>query len=90
MTYDLHGGWEPFTGHNAPLYPRSDEIGYQRNLNIDAAIKYWKQNGADPTKLILGLASYGRSFTLSNQAQYNLGSPASGSGSSLPVDLFKI
>lgn len=88
MTYDLHGSWEPFTGHNAPLYARAAEIGAQRNLNLDAVIKYWKQNGADPAKLVLGLASYGRTFTLVNAAQNGLGASTSGAGASQPVKIF--
>lgn len=27
MTYDMHGAWDPVTGHNAPLYPRASETG---------------------------------------------------------------
>lgn len=34
MSYDLHGSWETFTGHNSPLYARGDETGAQRNLNV--------------------------------------------------------
>ena len=34
MAYDLHGGWEMFTGHNAPLYKRSDEPESQATLNV--------------------------------------------------------
>ena len=89
MTYDLHGSWESFTGHNAPLYPRANEYGAQRNLNLDAVVKYWKQNGADPSKIVLGLASYGRTFTLSNTLQNGLGAPASGAGTAQPVNIKK-
>ena len=50
--------------------------------------QYWrcscKQNGADPAKLILGLANYGRTFT--NKSEYSLGAPASGNGNPLPVN----
>ena len=86
MTYDLHGSWETFTGLNAPLYPRSNEVGEQRNLNIDAVINYWLSKGATKSKLILGLASYGRSFTLVSSTQTGLGAPANGAGNSLPVN----
>ena len=34
MTYDFHGGWETFTGHNSPLYPRAAETGDQQLLNM--------------------------------------------------------
>ncbi|KAH3706729.1 hypothetical protein DPMN_066117 [Dreissena polymorpha] len=34
MSYDLHGGWEAFTGHNAPLYARAAESGEQTQLNV--------------------------------------------------------
>jgi len=86
MTYDLHGSWETFTGGNAPLYSRSNEVGEQRNLNIDAVVNYWISNGANKSKLILGLASYGRSFTLSGPTQNGLGAPASDAGNALTVN----
>ena len=72
-------------GHNAPLYPRTNEVGDQRNLNIDSSVKYWIAAGAPKNKLVLGLASYGRSFTLSNPSSNTLGSSASGAGSAGPV-----
>ncbi len=34
MTYDFHGKWESRTGHNSPLYPRQDEQGSARQLNM--------------------------------------------------------
>ena len=34
MTYDFHGKWESRTGHNSPLYPRDDEQGSARHLNM--------------------------------------------------------
>lgn len=33
MAYDLHGSWDGFTGHNSPLFDRSDETGEQSQLN---------------------------------------------------------
>lgn len=74
-------------GHNAPLYPRLSESGneLQKTLNIDSVINYWVNNGATKSKLILGLASYGRTFTLADENQYGLGSLANGAGNNLPV-----
>ena len=78
MAYDLHGSWENFTGHNAPLYARSDEIDKQAELNVDYALKYWLDNGAPPEKLVLGLGLYGRAFTLESTNNTLPGAPASG------------
>jgi hypothetical protein len=44
------------------------------------AAKYWVQLGAPPEKLNIGLALYGRSFTLKNAADHGVGSPAKGGG----------
>lgn len=34
MTYDLHGSWDPLTGHNSPLYGRADESHEDALLNM--------------------------------------------------------
>ncbi|ESO85838.1 hypothetical protein LOTGIDRAFT_130278, partial [Lottia gigantea] len=80
MTYDLHGSWETFTGHNAPLYPRSDETGDQKNLNVDWAANYWVQKGAPKNKLNIGIDLYGRAFTLKNAANNKPGDATTGPG----------
>lgn len=64
MTYDLHGSWETKTGHNSPLFPRSSETGTERQLNTKWAAEYWVSLGAPKSLLNIGLATYGRSFTL--------------------------
>nr|AYD38868.1 acidic mammalian chitinase-like protein [Mytilus galloprovincialis] len=79
MSYDLHGSWQSTTGHNSPLFPKSDEYGDQRYLNIDYVAKYWNSSGAPKGKLIIGLATYGRTFTLSG-SQTSIGAAASGPG----------
>ncbi|PVD37546.1 hypothetical protein C0Q70_00140 [Pomacea canaliculata] len=76
MTYDLHGSWETFTGHNSPLYARGDETGAQRNLNVDWAARYWVQKGAPKDKLNIGMGLYGRSFTLASASNHQPGAPA--------------
>ncbi|KAK3740875.1 hypothetical protein RRG08_011337 [Elysia crispata] len=76
MTYDFHGGWENVTGHNSPLYAGDHESGDQRQLNMGWAAKYWVTNGCPPSKLVVGLPLYGRSFTLTTE-KTTVGSPAS-------------
>ncbi|GBM66525.1 Chitotriosidase-1 [Araneus ventricosus] len=80
MTYDFHGSWERTTGHNAPLYPGPGVP----ELSVDYAIKYWVKNGAPKSKIILGMGTYGRSFTLANAANNGLGAPSTGPGMAGP------
>ncbi|PNF19362.1 Acidic mammalian chitinase [Cryptotermes secundus] len=81
MTYDLHGPWDPVTGHNAPLYAGSNDDG----LTVDAAIQYWIKEGAPSEKVILGIGTYGRSFTLSSSVNdCIIGAPATGAGHAGP------
>ncbi|KAH9508786.1 Endochitinase 1 [Bulinus truncatus] len=78
MSYDFHGTWEGVTGHHSPLYGRTGEIGSQ--FNIDYAARYLTDLGLPKAKLNIGLATYGISFTLSNEDQYDVGAPISGAG----------
>ncbi|KAI3379773.1 hypothetical protein SNEBB_002045 [Seison nebaliae] len=80
MAYDYHGVWNKETGHNAPLTPRSDQSGTQRTLNVEASVDGWIELGAKPEKLVLGLAAYGRTFTLSDESMTDMNSPISGAG----------
>ncbi|KAK9709298.1 Glycosyl hydrolases family 18 [Popillia japonica] len=81
MTYDMHGAWDPVTGHNAPLYPRASETGAAAAFSVDSCIKAWISRGAEAKKLILGTGTYGRTFTLSSSGNNNIGAPISGGGS---------
>lgn len=42
-------------------------------------MKYWVEKGAPPEKLMMGIANYGRTFTLSS-GETGVGAPASGGG----------
>ena len=87
MSYDYHGSWETFTGHNAPLYRGSTESQDQAILNVNFTISYYIELGFPAEKIVLGLGAYGRSFTLSNSVQTTFGSPTSGGGTAGKVKL---
>lgn len=80
MAYDFHGKWERETGHNAPLYASSLDSEWQKQLSVDNAASMWVRLGAPKEKLIIGMPTYGRSFTLSNSANFRVHAPASGGG----------
>ncbi|XP_008575859.1 PREDICTED: chitotriosidase-1 isoform X1 [Galeopterus variegatus] len=80
MAYDFHGSWERVTGHNSPLYKRQGESGAAAELNVDAAVQQWLQKGAPANKLILGMPTYGRTFTLASSSDTRVGAPATGPG----------
>ncbi|XP_066559337.1 acidic mammalian chitinase [Amia ocellicauda] len=83
MTYDFHGAWDPFTGHNSPLYQGSTDQGELVNFNIDFAMKYWRDQGAPVEKLLMGFPTYGRTFRLTSP-ENGVGAPASGAASAGP------
>lgn len=80
MAYDFHGKWEREAGHNAPLYASSLDSEWQKQLSVDNAASMWVRLGAPKDKLIIGMPTYGRSFTLSNPANFRVHAPASGGG----------
>lgn len=44
------------------------------------AVDYWLRKGTPKEKLILGLATYGRSFKLQDENNFGVGAPATGAG----------
>uniref|UniRef100_A0A182PFM1 chitinase n=1 Tax=Anopheles epiroticus TaxID=199890 RepID=A0A182PFM1_9DIPT len=85
MVYDMHGAWDSYCGINAPLYRGpADTTGKQVQLNVNASIQYWLAQGAPAEKLVLGIPLYGRSFTLANAGNTQVGAPAVGGGTPGP------
>lgn len=80
MAYDFHGKWERETGHNAPLHAPSSDSEWRKQLSVENAAATWVRLGAPKDKLIIGMPTYGRTFTLSNPKVYKVNSPASGGG----------
>ncbi|XP_055914027.1 chitinase-3-like protein 2 isoform X1 [Eupeodes corollae] len=82
MTYDYHfyARSTPFTGLNAPLFARYKEHSILGTLNINYSVNFWLKSGLDRQKLVVGLPTYGHSFTLVNPFNNGIESPASGIG----------
>merc|ERR1712038_1123070 len=80
MAYDFHGKWESQAGHNAPLYAPSSDSEWRKQLSVEFAAKMWTRLGTPKEKLVIGMPTYGRSFTLSNPSQYVVNSPSKGGG----------
>lgn len=79
MTYDFHGSWDHTTGENSPLYDPQSE------LSVDSAVSYWIESGAPPSKLVLGIPLYGRTFTLADTTHFGLNAPTYGPGEPGPL-----
>ncbi|KAG5679148.1 hypothetical protein PVAND_008739 [Polypedilum vanderplanki] len=82
LSYDYHSAYEPAVNHHAPLYPieEENEYSFDNDLNINATINYYIKSGADRDKLVLGIPTYGRSYTLFNPESNEIGAPADGPG----------
>ncbi|CAF1071697.1 unnamed protein product [Adineta ricciae] len=83
MAYDYHGSWNSHIGFNSPLYARSSEKGDKRLLNQQATVDTWIDGGCPPSKLVLGLGMYGRTFKLKQKknADTKPYGPSKGAGS---------
>ncbi|NP_001273800.1 uncharacterized protein LOC101900547 precursor [Musca domestica] len=73
MTYDFHN--QATLSYNSPLKGQGEN-------NVESAIKYWLNAGAPASKLIMGLAFYGRHFAYAQQPQ--AGAPQLGEGTPGP------
>ncbi|XP_037028163.1 uncharacterized protein LOC119068609 [Bradysia coprophila] len=82
LSYDYHSAFEPSVNHHAPLYSLEEEseYNYDSELNIDYSIRYYLNEGADRDKLVLGIPTYGRSYTLLNEDVTDIGAPTDGPG----------
>jgi chitinase len=78
MCYDYHGQWDKKTGHVAPMYLHAEA--WEQTFNANFTINYWIQKGADPRKLIMGMPTYGQSFSLAERTNHGLNAPTYGGG----------
>ncbi|KZF20249.1 glycoside hydrolase family 18 protein [Xylona heveae TC161] len=79
MTYDLHGTWDstdPYIGAVVNAHTNLTEITQTFDL-------LWR-NSIDPSKVVMGMGFYGRSFTLSDPSCNTAGCPFSSGGNPGP------
>lgn len=58
MTYDMHGPWDGTTGHQSAL----DDPQTGDPLTVAAAVREYVARGCQPSKLVVGMPFYGRTF----------------------------
>jgi GH18 family chitinase/predicted carbohydrate-binding protein with CBM5 and CBM33 domain len=61
QAYDLHGPWNPLTGHNAGLHHNSADPTDNR-LNIEAILGQYLAGGFTKDQLLIGAPFYARTF----------------------------
>ncbi|OIW09290.1 hypothetical protein TanjilG_01261 [Lupinus angustifolius] len=72
MCFDYHGSWDNFTGFNAALYDPNS------NISTHYGIGSWIKSGVPPTKLVMGLSLYGRTWKLQDPNNHGVGALAVG------------
>ncbi|KAM6502786.1 endochitinase [Amanita muscaria] len=63
MNYDVYGPWSDVVGPNAPLNDSCAPPAYQQG-SATSTIKQWTAAGFPTSKIVLGVAAYGYSFTV--------------------------
>lgn len=84
-TYNMRGtpvNDNSITAFHSPLYKRSSETLPESEWNVQAIVDSWnREAGVDISdKLIIGVATFGRSFSLVNAANAGVGAPSIGEG----------
>lgn len=78
MSYDFHGPWESQVDFHTPLYPRADDSVALKKLTVDGAARLWNENGMPKEKIIIGIGTYGKGWTLQDPSNHAVKAPATG------------
>ncbi|KAG6850901.1 hypothetical protein H0H93_006727 [Arthromyces matolae] len=72
MNYDVWGPWSPTVGPNAPLDDSCASLTYQAG-SATSALARWTKAGIPSTQIVLGVPSYGHSFSVPKANAYKSG-----------------
>ncbi|KAK1754872.1 glycoside hydrolase family 18 protein [Echria macrotheca] len=75
MAYDYAGGWDTTSGHQANIYANGANPASTK-FSTEQAVRDYISHGISPSKIVLGMPLYGRSF----ESTGGLGQPYSGTG----------
>ncbi|XP_055385952.1 probable chitinase 10 isoform X2 [Condylostylus longicornis] len=78
LTYDYVLSSKPVVNHHSPLYAYEGISSANRNINSTVAT--YIELGVDRDKIVIGIPTYGRTFTLADSSMTNYGALASGFG----------
>uniref|UniRef100_A0A0R3RP82 Glyco_18 domain-containing protein n=1 Tax=Elaeophora elaphi TaxID=1147741 RepID=A0A0R3RP82_9BILA len=81
MSYDLHGSWDRNVDLHGKLHPSKGETVGIDIFNTEFAANYWASKGMPKEKIIIGIPTYSRGWTLSNPSQTAIGAAGSGPSS---------
>ncbi|XP_069696039.1 endochitinase-like [Periplaneta americana] len=64
MAYDMRGTWTGYADVQSPMYSRPIDQGSYKTLNLNDSLQMWVDMGCAPNKLVVGVPTYGRTYTL--------------------------
>jgi len=65
---------------NSPLYAHPSDSGGRETFNMDYSARYWVNGGCPSNRLVIGMGTYGRSFSLVSASNNGVRAPARGPG----------
>ena len=63
MTYDFHSTWNDKVGINSPLFDQPKDKLDSPEHSVNGCVERWVRDGADKSKINIGLPFYGRSYS---------------------------